>query len=85
MKADSIIFLGAVAALFLLGVVGFIITDSETSKELIPGGDPANDSDYVFIQSEIRPFLKVGISSIVFGIIILLVFVLAVGVSRLRM
>jgi hypothetical protein len=84
MKADSVVILGAAATLFLLGVVGFMITDIEINKELIPGGDPDNDSDYVDIQSEIRPFLKVGVSSIVFGLIILLVFVLAVGVSRLR-
>jgi hypothetical protein len=84
MKADSVVILGAAAALLLLGLVGYMITDTETTRELIPGGDPANDSDYVDIQSDIRPFMKVGVSSILFGIMILLVFILAVGVSRVR-
>jgi hypothetical protein len=84
MKADSQVIIGAVAALLFLGFIGYIMTDTETSLELIPGGDPANDSDYVEIQSEIRPFMKVGISSLMFGIIILLLFVLAAGISRLR-
>jgi hypothetical protein len=84
MKADSVVILGAAAALLFLGLIGYMITDTETTRELIPGGDPANDSDYVDIQSDIKPFMKVGISSILFGIMILLVFILAVGVSRMR-
>jgi hypothetical protein len=84
MKSDSLVIIGAVAALLFLGLISYIMTDTETSRELIPGGDPDNDADYVEIQSEIRPFMKVGISSIMFGIIILLLFVLAAGVSRLR-
>jgi hypothetical protein len=84
MKSDSMIIVGAVAALLFLGLIGYIITDNETRLELIPGGDPADESDYVEIQSEIRPFMKVGISSVMFGIIILLLFIVAAGVSRLR-
>lgn len=84
MKADSLVIIGAAAALLFLGLIGYIITDTETSRELIPGGDPANESDYVEIQSEIRPFMKVGISSIVFGLIIFLIFLLVAAASRLR-
>jgi hypothetical protein len=84
MKADSVIIVGAVASLLCLGLIGYIITDKETSLELVPGGDPANESDYVEIQSEIRPFMKVGISSVMFGVIILLMFVVVAGISRLR-
>jgi hypothetical protein len=84
MKADSVIVLGAAAALFFLGVIGFIITDTEITQELIPGGDENNPADYVDVQSEIRPFMKVGISSIMFGLIIFLVFLLIAAASRLR-
>lgn len=84
MKADSIIVLGAAAALLFLGLIGFIITDTEVTDELIPGGDETNPQDYVEVQSEIRPFMKVGISSIVFGLIIFLIFLLVAAASRLR-
>jgi hypothetical protein len=84
MKADSLIVLGAAAALFFLGIIGFIITDTEISQELIPGGDENNPADYIDVQSEIRPFMKVGISSIMFGLIIFLIFLLIAAASRLR-
>ena len=84
MKADSIVVLGAAAALLILGLMGFIITDTDVSDELIPGGDKDNPQDYVEVQSEIRPFMKVGISSIVFGLIIFLIFLLVAAASRLR-
>lgn len=84
MKADSIVVLGAAAALFFLGLIGFIITDTEVRDELIPGGDKDNPQDYVEVQSEIRPFMKVGVSSIVFGLIIFLIFLLVAVASRLR-
>ncbi|MCK4444619.1 MAG: hypothetical protein KAW09_08750 [Thermoplasmata archaeon] len=84
MKADSVIILLAAAALFLLGLVGFIITDTQTEMELIPGGDQDNPDDYIQVVSEIRPFFKVGISSIVFGLVVLVIFVLAAGVRRVR-
>jgi len=81
MKADSLVILGAAAALFLLGVLGFMITEIQTEREQDPDGAPG---DYIEIQVEARPFLKVGVSSIVFGIVILLIFALAVGVSKAR-
>ncbi|MEE9224186.1 MAG: hypothetical protein V3U51_05500 [Thermoplasmata archaeon] len=84
MKVDSIVVLGAAAALLFLGLVGFMITDTETEKELIPGGDENNPQDYVEVKSEIRPFMEVGTSSIVFGLIIFLIFLLVATVSRLR-
>lgn len=84
MKLDAFVVLGAAASLFVLGLTGFLITENETVDELIPGGDPANENDWIQVTTEIRPFLKVGISSFVFGLIILLIFVLAVIVARLR-
>ena len=84
MKADSIIVLGAAAALLFLGLIGFIITDTEVRDELIPGGDETNPQDHVEVRSEIRPFMKVGTSSIVFGLIIFLIFLLVAAASRLR-
>ncbi len=84
MKVDSIIVLLAVAALLLMGLIGFIVTDSHTEMELKPGGDPDIPDDYVPIVSEIRPFLKVGVSSVVFGLVVLLIFALAAGVRRVR-
>ncbi len=81
MKADSIVILGAAAALFLLGILGFMITEVHTEREQDPAGGP---DDYIEYQVEARPFLKVGVSSILFGIVILLIFALAVGVSKAR-
>jgi hypothetical protein len=83
MKADSAVILLSVAALFLLGVLGFVITGSETEDQVVPGSDPDNP-EYMQVTSEIRPFFKVGISSIIFGLIILLIFALIAGASRLR-
>ncbi len=84
MKADSLVVLAAAAALLFLGLIGFIITDTEISDEVIPGGDETNPQDHVEVKSEIRPFMKVGVSSIVFGLIIFLIFLLVAVASRLR-
>ena len=82
MKADSAIVLLAVAALFLLGVIGFVITGTET--EVLPGDDPDSTDDDIQVTSEIRPFFKVGMSSVFFGIVVLLIFAMVAGASRLR-
>lgn len=84
MKADSAVILLTVGALLLLGILGFLITSTETEDQVVPGGDPNNPDDYIQVTSEIRPFFKVGLSSIVFGLIILLIFALVAGASRLR-
>ena len=84
MKADSAVILLTVGSLLLLGILGFLITSTETEDQVIPGGDPNNPDDHIEITSEIRPFFKVGLSSIVFGLIILLIFALVAGASRLR-
>lgn len=77
MKAESVVVLLAVVALFLLGMVGFLITGAETD-------DQGLQDDDIQIASETRPFFKVGISSVFFGIIILLIFALVAGASRLK-
>lgn len=84
MKADSAVVLAAVGALLLLGVLGILITDQEIRKELIPDGDPQNPLDHVNVTVEIRPFLKVGASSILFGFVILLLFGVALAARRMR-
>ena len=84
MRADSAVVLAAVGALLLIGVLGILITDEEIRTQLLPGGDPQNPLDYVNITVEIRPFLKVGASSILFGVTILILLVVAVAVRRIR-
>ncbi len=84
MRADSLVILLSVAALFLLAVLGFMITTTETDMELRPGGDPLNDNDYVQVTSEIRPFFGVSVSTVVFALVVLALFALVAGVRRLR-
>lgn len=84
MKVDSAVVLAAVGALLLVGVLGILITDQEIRSQLIPEGDPQDPLDYINVTVIIRPFLKVGASSILFGATILILFGVAIAVRRIR-
>ncbi|MFQ5885444.1 MAG: hypothetical protein ACE5IO_10145 [Thermoplasmata archaeon] len=82
MRAEAVVVLGAAGALFFLGILGFMITEVETENQLIPGGDPENPDDYTQVQTQITPFKGVGISSILFGAVIFLLFLGVAVVAR---
>jgi hypothetical protein len=84
MKVDSAVVLAAVGALLLVGVLGILITDQEIRSQLIPDGNPEDPLDYINVTVEIRPFLKVGASSILFGMAVFILFAVAVAVRRIR-
>lgn len=85
MRAEAVVVLGAAAGLFILGILAFVITDMDTVKELVPGGDPENEDDYVPVQVQVTPFRDVGVSSVLFGVVVVLAFLgLAVAARRSR-
>ncbi|MFQ6060475.1 MAG: hypothetical protein ACE5KV_04140 [Thermoplasmata archaeon] len=84
MRADTLVVIGAIASLILLGLLGLIVTEADTKMELIPGGDPDNPQDYVPVQIEVRPFQKMGLSSIIFGVAVLIIFLAVAGARRIR-
>jgi hypothetical protein len=81
-RAEAVVVLGAASALFILGILGFIVTEVHTEDQVVPGGDPQNPDDHIQIETQISPFKGVGVTSIMFGAVIVAIFGVALLAAR---
>lgn len=73
MRAEVVVLLAAAGVLLVIGVFGYMITDTE-----IVAGDPPDTPTVEMIQ----PYLPAGMTSLALGLIILVVAVVAAVAMR---